>query len=508
MEIKRFALGMRFDFLKDKYTEEDVSFILHEITSVLSVSDTAGLCFFGGTGKIKEDDSEGVYTVVFTNGDMMRTRNVYHKLNEDAVLRSWSDHRVPFLQNNVIRSFNGLEFYGKVGEDGKVEGGSGRDISFSVEVKERAKFTGKDSILIAPNSFKGTISSDAAAARLLNAMRAEMPERNAVLVPVADGGDGTLSAVENSMLAFRRGMDVTAPSGGKIRAEYLVTDCENAIIESALASGLALCAGSELDPLNATSCGTGELMLRAAHEGMQNIYVCLGGSATNDCGIGLLRALGVKFIKNDGSEAVSAKEMGEIVSIDGAGIDPFIKKARIYAVCDVKNPLTGANGATRTYGPQKGVTEESFDILERGMLNMERLLNAYAGRKVCSEPGAGAAGGMGAALMALLGAEHIDGAEAVLQIAEFDEKLRNAALVITGEGRIDASTMEGKAVGTVIKHAEKAKVPVALIAGSLGEGSESVLRSAKLYELTGSEEDALRHFDAAAERLAERIKKL
>lgn len=507
MEILKFALGMRFDFLKDRFDERDVSFILGEISQVLSASDVEGLHMYGGLARVGERDSDGVFTVVFQNGKMKPMRAVYNKLNNDAVLRSFADHNLPYVQNNVIRSFEGLDFYGVIGQDGSLSGGIG-GFSFKPASKPRKAFSEEGSIVIAPNSYKGTIPAVKAVRLIMKALRERMPDRNLVFLPVADGGDGTLDAVESSMLGVRRRVQVTAPYGNKVNAEYLIVDGKRAVIESALASGLALCSGRELDPDHASSFGTGELILRALHEGIREIYVCLGGSATNDCGIGLARALGVRFIKFDGEEAQFASEMKDIVKIDTSSFDPLLKTARICAVCDVKNPLTGRDGATFTFGPQKGAKGETLSELEQGMRNMETLLDALAGKPVCSLPGAGAAGGMGAVLMAVFGADKADGAETVLSVEEIDEKLKHASLIITGEGRIDASTLNGKAVGAVMDHAERAKVPVALLAGSLGNGAEAVLKRSSLYEISGSETDAERYFEEACKRLADRIAKL
>lgn len=505
MNILKFALGMRFDFLKDEYSDDDVSFILGEITKVLSASDVAGLHMYGGLAKIDPEDSAGVYTVVFMNGKMKFTRNVYHKLNGDAVLRSYADNRIPFIQNNVIRNFEGLEFFGVIGEDGRLAGGSGREISFPITVGERKSFSGDGSVILAPNCFKGTIPQKEAILRLRRALRKRCPGKNLIPVPVADGGDGTLDAIENAVLSMRRGMDVTAPYGNSVHAEYLVIDGDKAVIESALASGLAISEGFELDPMKATSFGTGELIMRAAHEGVKNIFVCLGGSATNDCGIGMARALGARFIKENGEEAKLASEMELVRSVDTEKVDPLVRKAKITVVCDVTNPLTGEYGATRTFGPQKGADGAAIDALERGMKNMENVLDAFAGRPVSSEKGAGAAGGMGAMLKALFNADYKDGAGAILDIAGFDEKLAHAAVVVTGEGRIDATSLSGKTVGEIIRRAKAARVPVAIIAGCAGDGADDVMKEAAFTEFCGTDRDPATLFDKAAERLAERI---
>ncbi|MBR3382211.1 MAG: glycerate kinase [Clostridia bacterium] len=505
MKIKRFALGVRFDTLKDSVSPEDVDSLLGELTSALSIKDVENLVISGGVCKLSEDDGEGIYTVVFTNGGLKKMRALYSKIDSDAALHAMLETRRPFIQNNVVRAFEGLELFGSVGKDGVCSGGNGRSLSFPKYNEARALCSGSKTVLIAPNAFKGTISADEASRRLRRAIRRVLPDVTCVPVPVADGGDGTLKAVEKALLGQKRSMSVTSPYGRKIESEYLVIDGSKAVIESALASGLAVCGEDRPDPLHASSFGTGQMILRAAHEGVGTILVCLGGSATNDCGLGLARALGVRFIASSGEEIDSAARMGEIVRIDASGLDGQVSKCEIVAVCDVSNPLTGKTGATRIFGPQKGADPSTVEELERSMLNMEKRLNEYAGKEICSKPGAGAAGGMGAMLMALFGAKVVPGAEAILGVADFDRKLRSAALVITGEGMIDRTSLNGKAVGAIIEHSHKAGVPLALIAGSRGEGGELVEEHANFIEYTGSMDDPLRRFDEAADRLAERI---
>lgn len=505
MKLLRFTLGVRFDMIKDRIDPEDVDAVLSELTQVLTTDDVEGLHVYGGEFDPTGKGEKGVYTALITNGSIKRMKNIYNKLDSDARIHAMLEPRTPYLQNNVLRNAEGLEFFGIVGRDGVCTGGSGRRVAFAAEAKPRSKYSDNKTIIIAPNAFKGTIPGTTAARRLVKAIRKTLPEITCVPVPIADGGDGTLDAIENAVLGQRHGMSVTDPCGGKIKAEYYVIDGTKAVIESALASGLALLGEREPDILNAQSTGTGELILRAAHEGVRNIFVCLGGSATNDCGLGLARAVGVRFLDAEGNEVVSAGELANVASIDVSNADEQVLASRITAMCDVDNPLTGSNGATFVFGPQKGAGEKELEILEKGLINMGKLLDAHAGRAVSLEPGAGAAGGMGAMLKALFGAETVSGAEAVLDIAELDVKLKNAAVVITGEGRIDSTTMNGKAVGAVMDHAERAGVPVALIVGSRGDGAEAVESRAKFVEITGSEEDALTHFDAAAERLAEKL---
>lgn len=503
MDILKFALGIRFDSLKDSVGEDFKELVLSELTSSLSAKDVEGLHILGGVNKIDPRDSEGVYTVVFMNGKLGKMRRLYSKIDGDGKLHSLLEARDPYVQNNVIRAFTDMEYFGAVSKNGRTEGGS-RELVFLEKPVERIAYY-ENTIILAPNSFKGTVPAKEAVRRLSAALRKKLPETALVPVPAADGGDGTLEAIESGIITQRRTVAVTAPYGDSIKADYLVADGTKAIIESALASGLALCADYELDPLKASSFGTGELILRAVNEGLKDIYVCLGGSATNDCGIGMARALGVRFLDAGGNEISEAGEMDRIAFIDAENVGKLVREARFTAVCDVSNPLTGVNGATYTFGPQKGAAAETLLKLENGMLNIEKLLNDHAGRNVCSEPGAGAAGGMGAMLMAVFGARYMCGSEAILDVADFDRKLRHAVLVVTGEGRIDSTSMQGKAVGEIIKHAEKAGVPVALIAGCRGEGAEEPEKHAVFTEYADEGEDVLSRFDRAAEKLADDI---
>ncbi|MBR6108706.1 MAG: glycerate kinase [Clostridia bacterium] len=503
MKTLRFSLGARFDCLKDTVEPEDVDRILNEVTSVLTASEVESLHAYGGRFDFDGREEPGVYMFVLINGSIKRMKNVYHKLDSDARIHAMLEPRTPYLQNNVLRNAEGLEFFGVINKDGVAEGGSGRKLVFPKTASPRRQFTG-GTVLVAPNSFKGTIPGNTAAKHIMRAIRERLPEITCVPVPAADGGDGTLDAVESAVLGARHSMEVEGPYGRNTHAEYYVVDGSKAMIESALASGLALTEPDERDVLKASSYGTGQLIMRAAHEGVGNIFVCLGGSATNDCGLGLARAVGVRFSDAEGNEVTEAGDMERIASMDVSGLDKQVREAKLTAVCDVTNPLTGEKGATYTFGLQKGADAEQLERLEKGMRNMEKLLNEHAGCEVCSRPGAGAAGGMGAMLMALFGAETMPGADAVLDIAEFDRKLKNASLVITGEGRIDKTSLDGKVVGAILSRTNRAGVPAALIAGSRGEGAEPVEALANFCEYTGGEDNALARFDEAAKRLAEK----
>ncbi len=508
MEVLRFGLGIRFDFFTDEVTEEQKTTALFELCSALPVSVTEGLLLFAGVHPLSEPDSRGVYTVVFTKGSLKKMRALYRTVESDAMLHCMLCPVTPYLQNNVIREFDDLEYLGEVGADGRVTGGARSDLCFVKKPLPRRKFDPSGCIVVAPNSFKGTFSANTAARHICRALRSAMPYRDIVPLPVADGGDGTLAAVEAMLRGRRCTATVTGPYGGEVEAAYYAVDGRIAVIESALASGLALCDENALDPLKATSRGTGELVLRALHEGLTQIYLGLGGSATNDCGIGAANALGFKFLDAEGSEVTDAAHMSEIVRIDASERDMLFFNADIPIVlmCDVDNPLTGMNGATYTFGPQKGADEKTLEILEKGMQNMARVLKEFNGSFSPDAPGAGAAGGMGAMFMTLGYADQMSGAEAILDIAKFDKLMKRAAFVVTGEGCLDATSVRGKAVGTIAQRAAKAGVRIAILSGKRGKGADA---AEKLADITTYCEDGIDRtiaLDAAAKVLAERIR--
>ena len=472
METLRFSLGIRFDFLTKQANEELVHGVFHELCSAIPLEVAEDLMIYGGKYDRYEYDGGTVYMVIFTKGCLKNMRKLFRIIDNDAVLHGMLCLRDPYLQNNVLRDLEGFEYFGIVGSDGRVSGGCQNDLLFTNERQDRIKLDKTKSILVIPNAYKGTMSSFEASKCICSALRTQMPCACIETLPVADGGDGTLRAVESMICGIRRTTDVTAPYGKIVRSAYYSIDGTSAIIESALASGLALCKDEELDPLKATSRGTGELIVRALHEGIKKVYICLGGSATNDCGLGALCALGYKFIDKEGAEIDSADRLGDIISIDDSCADPFNKKASFTVVCDVENPLIGQNGATYTFGRQKGADQNALDLLETGITCFAALLERYAGKSVSELTGAGAAGGMGAAFMALLNAEYKGGADMILDIAEFEKRLKHTSVVITGEGCIDSTSVEGKAVGVIEERASACGVPTMLIGGKRGEGAE------------------------------------
>lgn len=342
--------------------------------------------------------------------------------------------------------------------------------------------------VFASDSFKGTLSSAEIGAMLCESARAAFPGCDCRSVTMADGGEGSVAAVLSA--AGGRTVPVRAhdPLGGAVDAFYGVTDGGCAVIETAAASGLTLIDEARRDIRAASSYGTGELIAHALDAGYADITLALGGSATNDGGAGAMAALGARFLDADGRTlAPNGASLRRIASIDLSHMHPRLAHARFTAMCDVNSPLTGPLGATMTYGPQKGAsTPALLGELEAGMENYARVLRrAFPGRDV-EFPGAGAAGGLGAACALFLGAALKPGAEAVLDLTGFDTLLRGADLAVTGEGRADAQSVRGKAVAAVAARCKKAGVPLIALVGSAGPGADALLGCGvtKLLEVT------------------------
>lgn len=328
-------------------------------------------------------------------------------------------------------------------------------------------------LIFAPDSFKGSLSSINAAARMAEGAQRVFPEATCQLLPMADGGEGTLDALMLSLGGMSAEMKVKGPAGQEVTAKWGLLMDGTAVIEMAQASGLPLMRGKK-DPMSATSFGTGELIRAAAHDAMR-IIVGIGGSATNDGGMGLLSALGVQFFdENDEILHGCGADLIRVRRVDFSHIDSHVLNCPIDVLCDVNNPLLGENGATYVYGPQKGADEETLKALEAGMENYARVMQEALGRDISAFPGAGAAGGVGAALCGVLSANRLPGAETVLNLMGFDEKVRDAAVCFTGEGRMDGQSLQyGKAPVQVASRCQKAGVPCIAIVGGLGEGGQA-----------------------------------
>ena len=329
--------------------------------------------------------------------------------------------------------------------------------------------------LFASDSFKGTLSSRRTAELLTRAAQEIFPGCECRCLEVADGGEGTTEAVLSAAGGRRMEAMVCGPLWERRKACYAALDGRRAVMEMAAASGLPLVPAELRDPRNTTSYGTGELIRDALDKGFRDLSIAIGGSATNDGGIGCMRALGVRFLDEDGNELSGCGgDLIKIRSIDRSGMDPRLRDTHVTVMCDVTNPLCGENGATHTFGKQKGGTPEILDELEAGMENYRELLRREFGIDMDEEPGAGAAGGLGAALLSFLRAELRSGIETVLDLIEFDKKLEGVSLVVTGEGRADWQSAFGKVMQGVGRRCLRQGVPAVAIVGSMGDGAEQI----------------------------------
>lgn len=331
-------------------------------------------------------------------------------------------------------------------------------------------------IVVAPNAFKGTLTAPQAAAAISRGVREVFPGAEIVEVPVADGGDGTAEALVTALHGEFRSVRVDGPLGDPVDSRFgLVDSARTAVVELASASGLALIPPSRRDPMRASTYGFGQLLRAAKQAGVAAVIAGIGGSATNDGGAGMAQALGYRLLDASGHDLErGGAALARLQTIDASGFDRAWRSIGVRVACDVTNPLTGPLGATAVYGPQKGADPDMVRELDAALARLSEVIERDLGRKVSDVPGAGAAGGAGAGLIAFLGAQLVPGAPLVVDAAGFDEKLRGASLVITGEGRADEQTAYGKAPGEVARRAQAAGVPVLLLAGSKGPGWEAL----------------------------------
>ncbi len=331
-------------------------------------------------------------------------------------------------------------------------------------------------VVIAPDSFKESLSAMAVAEAIERGFRQIYPQVQYVKLPMADGGEGTV----DSMVAATGGeivrVEVTGPLGQPVSAFYgLLGEGETAVIEMAAASGLHLAPKGQRDPRITTSYGTGELILAALERGVKAIILGIGGSATNDGGAGMMQALGARLLDDQQQPLPpGGAALARLAQIDLSAVDPRLQQMSVTAACDVDNPLCGPHGASAVFGPQKGATPEMVTQLDAALSHFGSLLQQATGREVLNAPGAGAAGGMGAALLGMLNARLRPGIEIVIETLRLEEALRDADLVITGEGRLDSQSIHGKTPIGVARVAKRHGLPVIGIAGSLSKDYQVV----------------------------------
>lgn len=327
-------------------------------------------------------------------------------------------------------------------------------------------------LLFIPDSFKGTMSSQEICGILAGEARRVWPEAQLVSIPVADGGEGSVDA----FLAAAGGEKVSVPCKGPyledIQGFYGRLPGGVAVVEMAAAAGLPL-VGQRLCPDRTTTFGVGQLIRAALLDGAKRLIIGLGGSATNDGGAGMAAALGVRFIRRDGTAYLpTGGTLSQLDRLDFSGLDPLLEGVEVTAMCDIDNPLCGPSGASAVFGPQKGADQAMVAVLDRNLAHLADVTTAALGRDLREAPGTGAAGGLGFGTAAFLGGRLQMGIETVLDTVGFDRLLEGAGLVVTGEGRIDSQSLRGKVVIGVARRAKTAGVPVVALVGDIGEGAE------------------------------------
>ncbi|MGI6285908.1 glycerate kinase [Neomoorella humiferrea] len=332
-------------------------------------------------------------------------------------------------------------------------------------------------IVIAPDSFKESLDAPAVAAAIAAGIKRVFPDAETVMVPMADGGEGLTSTMVAATGGRTITTTVTGPLGQPVQATWgILGDGTTGVVEMAQASGLPLVPREKRNPLYTTTYGTGELIAQALDAGCRRLIVGIGGSATNDGGAGMAQALGVRLLNAEGKDiGRGAIGLEELNRIDIEGLDPRIKETEILVACDVDNPLCGPRGASAIYGPQKGATPEMIPRLDAALARLADVIKRDLGKDVRELPGAGAAGGLGAGLVAFLGATLRRGIDLVMETLDLDGILaKGADLVITGEGEINHQTAFGKVPAGVARLACKYGIPVVALAGSIGEGAATV----------------------------------
>lgn len=327
-------------------------------------------------------------------------------------------------------------------------------------------------IILIPDSFKGTMSSTEICDIMKNVISSYFPQAEIISVPVADGGEGSVDSFLTAVGGRKVTLNVKGPYFEEVSSFYGILPDKTAVIEMAAAAGLPM-VKNDKHPEKTTTYGVGQLIEHAARSGCKRIIVGLGGSCTNDGGAGAAAALGVCFIDGDGNKFVPVGEsLGKIASIDISGLNPILKEIEIITMCDIDNPLCGIQGAAAVFAPQKGADEATVKMLDQNLSHMADIIKRDLGKDIVNIAGAGAAGGMGGGMSAFLSSSLQMGIETVLDTVGFDSMLKNADLVITGEGKIDCQSLSGKVVVGIARRTKKAGVPLIAVVGDIGDNIE------------------------------------
>ena len=331
-------------------------------------------------------------------------------------------------------------------------------------------------IVVAPDSFKGTMSAVEVANIICETGKKEYQNLEFVSLPVGDGGEGTMECLIAACNGKKGSLMVEGPLGEQVEAHYGILPDQTVIFEMAEASGLNLLRPEQYNPMKTSTYGTGQLLQYAMKQGLSKMILCIGGSATNDGGMGALQALGIKFFDQYQQELRGCGE--NLIKIESIDLSDFVMNNmdfQLTILCDVVNPFTGENGATMIYGPQKGATSAMVQELEAGMIHFQKLLSKMVGGDYLILPGTGAAGGLGGALQVFCKGTLTSGIDAVLEQTGFEQLIQDADAVITGEGKVDYQTLNGKVVYGVLKRCKAQNVPVYVLAGTAGEGASRLL---------------------------------
>lgn len=367
-------------------------------------------------------------------------------------------------------------------------------------------------IVIAPDSFKGSISAKEVCEAVERGIRAVIKDIEIIKVPMADGGEGTVETLVDATKGKIINLEVLDPLGKKVESYFgMLGDGKTAVIEMALASGLTMVPLDQRNPLITTTYGTGQLIKAALDQGCREFIIGIGGSATNDGGVGMAQALGVKFLTKSGQEiGFGGGNLSLIDRIEIDSLDPRIKQSVFKVACDVDNPLCGQKGASFVFGPQKGATAEAVSLLDANLAHLAAIIKRDVNIDVKDEPGAGAAGGLGAGLMAFCNAELQRGIKLIIEATQLEDKIKDADLVITGEGQMDFQTAHGKTPYGVAQVAKKYNVPVIALVGRIGTGVEDLYTKGinTVFSITEgpiSLEESIKNGPQLLERTAERV---
>ena len=369
--------------------------------------------------------------------------------------------------------------------------------------------------ILAPDSFKESMTAKEVCLAMEKGIKKAIQDAECIYVPMADGGEGTLQSLVDATNGRIYYKEVLGPLGNKVKARYgILGDNKTGIIEMAEASGLHLVEREKRNPMLTTSYGTGELIKAVLDKGVDRIIIGLGGSATNDAGVGMLQALGVRFLDKENKEiAFGGGELNKIAKIDLSNFDKRIRDIKIEAACDVNNLLTGERGASYVFGPQKGATKEMVEILDSNLKHFAELVYDEFNIDIDNISGAGAAGGLGSTLVGFCNAKLNKGIDIVIKYSKLEEKLQGADYVFTGEGSIDSQTKFGKTIAGIAKLAKKYDIPVIALAGEVGDGIEDLydLGISSIFGILPgiiSLEEALKDGSKNIERTSENIVRL